>query len=236
MKHGERAPRSAPRAGPRLVLVLLLLLVVGLPAAIGTAWLRDEVPGSVASGAQPGGTLRGRVLDEDERPLPGRRVEALLVAAGDQEPGPTTTTDADGRFTLELPPFRGHYVVRAGGGEEQRAARPVSFLGPVGEPLPPDELVLRLRPGATLDLAIERADGSPAGGGRWVLEASFGEGVLFGCVPYGLRQEGRVEEGRVRIDGLPPLRGTLSAVLDSGETLELDLRLRAGPNARTIRL
>jgi hypothetical protein len=234
---GGAAAAPGSRLRTRVILFVLLLVVLGLPAAIGTSWLRSDVPGAVTSGAQPGGRARGRVVDGEGRPLVGRAVEALLVlGAGETRPGPRTESDARGEFALELPAVQGHYLLRAGGEEEQRAVRPLSFLDPHGRAVEPRAVELALRPGAILELAILLPDGRPAAGGHWVLDGTFGEGLLLGCVPYGLRQEGAVVEGRVRADGLPPLRGTLSVVLDTGESLELDVELRPGLNARTVSL
>lgn len=240
---GSEGPeRRAPsRAGRRLRLVLLILLVFGAPAAVSISLVTQEIGGEATFGAQPGGRVSGRVLDEDGRPLAGQPVELVLVSPDRvRSPGPRTTTDADGRFELAAPALEGSYLVVAGGtGTWQHDVHGLSFLDRRGGTIQPGPLELELLPGATLELVFRAgADTGPdsTGSGRYVIEGKERRGLLFGLVPYGLRREGEVRDGRLRLEGLPPMRARVSVAFDDGETVELELDVEPGANASTVQL
>ncbi|MDB4948243.1 MAG: hypothetical protein JWM27_892, partial [Gemmatimonadetes bacterium] len=77
----------------RLAFVLLLLAPAALAAQVGVT---TDI-------------LRGRVLDEKGTPLAGARVEATSAETGVHR---TTTTGADGRYTLTFPEGGGRYSLR----------------------------------------------------------------------------------------------------------------------------
>jgi hypothetical protein len=222
---------------PRLSLILLLVALLAAPAAVMASWLTQGLVGEVTSGEQPGGTVEGRVVDEQGRPLAGEAVRLWLVApAGGRESGPEERTDAGGRFVLHAPAWSGHYELVAGGGMRQRVARGLSFLGRRGEIVRPRPVSLALPPGSVLELTFTRAAGGPPPEGHYELEGRQRRGLLFGLVPFGVRRSGTIADGRLRLDGIPPLKARLNVSLATGEELELELEIEPGLNARRVEL
>jgi hypothetical protein len=224
------------RTGRRIRLALLLLIVFGAPAVVSISLVTQEIGGEATSGEQPGGPVRGRVVDEHGRPLAHQPVALVLVSTDRvRSPGPATETDQQGAFALAAPPLAGSYLVVAGGtGTWQRDVHGLSFLDRRGKAIEPAPLELALRPGATLELTFHGGDGAPAGDGRYVIDGEERRGLLFGLVPYGLRREGALADGVLRLEGLPPMRARVSVAFDDGETVELELDVEPGANASTV--
>jgi hypothetical protein len=218
--------------------MLLILLVFGAPTVVSISLVTQEIGGEATFGAQPGGSVQGRVVDEDGRPLAGQPVELVLVSPDRvRSPGPRTTTGADGRFALDAPALEGSYLVVGGGtGTWQHDVHGLSFLDRRGETIEPGPLELELLPGATLELSFRDAAGTPAGDGRYEIDGKERRGLLFGLVPYGLRREGAVKAGVLRLEGLPPMRARVSVALDDGRSVDLELDVEPGANASTVEL
>jgi hypothetical protein len=228
---------TGPSPRNRLALILLLLVIVGVPVMVTTALITQDVVGEVTQGDQPGGTLSGEVVDEDGHALAGEGVVLVCVSPErERTVAGRTKTDADGRFELRAPACQGSYELHAGGGTRRRVARGISFLDRDGEPIQPRPVTLELGPGAALELTFLKA-GKPAGPGRYVLDGRERRGLLFGLVPYyGVHSDGAIEDGVLRLDGLPPMQARLTVRFESGESVDLDLDLRPGVNARHIEL
>lgn len=224
--------------GRRLSILLLLLIVFGAPALVTTSLVTQDIMGEVTRGDQPGGTLSGVVVDAEGEPIASHTVALWLVPmSGDASEGPSTTTDAEGRFALAAPPVVGSYVLRAGGELLQRATKGISFLDPKGETIEPKPVTLELLPGAVLELDFVDADGEAATDGSFTFEGTrLQGGFLLGFVPYPVKGSGSFSEGHLRIDGLPPAEGTLDVEFDSGETVALDLRIEAGLNESRVEI
>jgi hypothetical protein len=220
---------------PRLVLLALLLLVV--PAAVTALLLAGGGRRPVRDGAQPGGTLRGRLVagagSPDADALGGVRVEVVAIAPdGSALPLASASTDPDGRFALELPPALGHYEVRAGAGAWQPAAQPFSLLGGALE----GELVVPLLPAARLEVEFARTDGRAVRGGAWTLDGDPGGSWLSAWRRGRVSARGAFQGARLALDGLPPMRAQLVVRLDGGERVDLVLDLAPGPNRHAVSL
>lgn len=237
----EAGPEPAPERTPlrrRLSLLLLLLIVFGAPTIVTTSLVTQELVGDVTRGDQPGGVVRGTLVDEAGDPVASHAVTLwLLPADGEPVAGPVATSDAEGAFGLVAPPVVGFYELRAGGELLQLATRRLSFLDPRGDPIEPRPVTLELRAGAVLELDFVRADGSPAPGGTYAFDGEQrGGGFLLGLLPLSARGRGRFEAGRLRLDGLPPMDADLAVEFDSGETARLELAIAPGLNATRIEL
>jgi hypothetical protein len=51
-----------------------------------------------------------------------------------------------------------------------------------------------------------------------------------------VRQQGRIEGGRLHLEGLPPMDVQLHVRFDAGESLELKLTLEPGRTVKNLRL
>lgn len=223
--------------GSKLKLVLLVLLLFGVPALVTVALITSDFSGQVAQGAQPGGEIRGEVLDPGGHGVAGVDVELVLIqSGGTQELGPNTKSDAQGAFALTAPPCNGHYEVRAGGALWQRIVTAVSFLDRNGEPRARESLSLELQPGCQLELTFARVDGRPTGDGEYQLGGEFGSGYLFGLVKPWLEKKGAIKDGAMSVGGLPPMKVQVTANMATGETVELTLELVVGMNRKRIEL
>jgi len=108
-------------------------------------------PDAVAKPPHGPTRVEGRVLDEAGRPIEGARVSAVGAPA----PPPTTVTDADGRFALELPP-------------------PGTF--PLRVEVPGGETLASVTLGASADVVASRTPTFPIAGR--VVDAATGAGVV----------------------------------------------------------
>lgn len=222
----------------RLSLLLLLAIVFGAPALVTTSLVTQELVGEVTRGEQPGGTIAGTIVDAEGRAVEGHAV-VLWVVPNVETPfvGSETATDVDGRFELRAPPVSGAYELRAGGELVQRVTKPVSFLDPKGATIDVRPVMLELLPGAVLELEFVRPSGDAGPDGSFTFEgAQTSGGLVFGLVPYSIRGSGPVTAGRLRIDGLPPMRAELAVLFDTGETAKLELRVESGLNASRVAL
>ncbi len=122
---------------------------------------------------EAGTDLRGRLVDAAGEPVPGGLVElssALQVAhaqaEGTRSVGPLTvraaTSDRQGRFELHNVPARNAKLAVTASGFEPVEELPVELPQPAGEP----ELVVVLKPGATIEGTVRRASGEPVSGAR----------------------------------------------------------------------
>ena len=98
----------------------------------------DPSAGEVVIELEPTVTVRGRVIDAEERPVPGARVKAWLggtsVGGGTPAtPGPVTA-DSEGRFAMSFD-YRGRFYLRASADERRSQSCVVAPYagGPEGE-------------------------------------------------------------------------------------------------------
>jgi hypothetical protein len=221
----------------KLKVVLLVVLLFGAPALVTAALLTSDFSGAAADGSQPGGHLRGVVVDESGRAIGGLDVElAGASTSGQRSDGPTATTAADGTFELSAPPLDGHYEIRSGGGDWQRVVQAYSFIDPSGKLVEPHPVRLTVLPGCRLELEFARNDGRPAGDGEFTLQGKFGSGLFFGLVKPELKKAGPVRDGRLELAGLPPMKADIFVRMSSGETVELTLALTPGRNRKRIQI
>lgn len=221
----------------KLKVILLIVLLFGAPALVTTALLTTDFGGAVADGTQPGGVVRGVVVEPEGRGVGGLEVElATVSSAGQRTSGPKGTTAPDGGFELRAPPGEGHYEVRTGGGDWQRAVQPYSFVDSNGKPIETKPERIVLRPGCRLELEFARADGHAAGEGDYTLQGEFGSGLFFGLVKPQMKASGAIKEGQLVLAGLPPMKADIFVRLSTGETVELTLVLVPGMNRKRIQI
>lgn len=220
----------------RLRLLLIVAVFFGVPALLTLALIDSDHAQDAQRGLQPGGPIAGRVLGPDGKGLAGVELDLLLDPTTSTTPPEAVAVRAqsgpEGRFELAAPPLDGRYTVVAGGGTWQRVARSFSFVGrDAGE-----EFTLRVLPGCELEVQFTRANGSAAGAGSFELEGHTRGGwfVIFGQPP--VRVQGRVEEGRLRVEALPPMKAKLRVHFVTGESLELELELEPGTTRKDVRL
>lgn len=237
MRSGARAGGRPSGRRSRALLILFLMLIVGLPLAILGSLLGSRGSLPATSGEQPGGTIEGRLVDEQEAPLRGLPVRLFLISdEGEVALDHEVTTAADGAFSLVAPPHRGKYEIRVGGGEWVHSRRELSFLDRNGTPIELPPLELGLEPGCTLRVDLERTSDRYADSGRYELHGRLSQGLTLGLVRPALRLSGEFESGRIEIGGLPPLEGKLAIFLDNGDAVELPLELEPGAELRELRL
>jgi hypothetical protein len=221
----------------RLRTLLFVLLLVGLPLGVSISLIagREDLPAT--SGEQPGGQVRGRLVEGGGASVPGVPVWLMAIAAE----SPTrllgrTTSDAEGRFTLEAEPVIGKYAVGAGGKGYRRSWRELSFLDRKGAVIDPGELELRLLPGCSLRIELVRVSDRFAASGRFELRGRARDGGPFGLLRNEVLLSEDFEGGVIELDGLPPLDGELQVFLSNGDRLMLDLALDVGSHRRQIEL
>jgi hypothetical protein len=231
------------------VVVALVLLV--LPALVTALFLARQVRWAVAPGAQPGGNIAGRLAPIGVVPS-GTTLEGVAVAIvgvphdGPDRPsevrGRTTadgpartvaegTTDAGGRFTLEVPPIDGHYEVRVFGGGWQSSVVPVTLLDGAGH-----ETIVPVRPAARLELKFTRRSGAPVRGGEWTLEGTLNRSWFSAWTGAQFARDGRFSGPDIVVEGLPPIPMRAWIRLDGGERTELVIDLAVGTNRHTVEL
>jgi hypothetical protein len=237
MKEEKTVGPSGRGVGTKLKIVLLVALLFGAPALVTAALLATDFGGAVADAAQPGGKVRGLLVDSDGRGVGGVDVELSVVSAsGGQTEGPSTMSASDGTFALEAEPVQGHYELRAGGGNWQRVVKAYSFLDANKKPIESDVARIVLRPGCRLELEFARADESAAGDGDYTLQGEFGDGLFFGFLKPQMKTSGDIKGGRLTLAGLPPMKANIFVKMSSGETVELTLDLEPGMNKKRIKI
>ena len=153
--------------------------------------IRPPTPQPLLFRLEAGASLAGRVLDEEERPVPGAGIEIAwqpTVPGRELPAGPAvtkqTTSDGDGRFAV--PGLRAGVVVLAVDARGFVALRDVT----AAVPLPPgEEVTVRLERGATLEGRVVTTEGEP------VPETRVLAGPAAGVADA---------EGRFRVEGVAP--------------------------------
>jgi hypothetical protein len=221
----------------RLRLLLIVAVFFGVPALLTLALIDSDHAQEAQRGLQPGGAIRGRVLGPDGKGVAGVELDLLLDpsapgAAPAEAIAARAESTAEGRFELAAPPLEGRYTVVAGGGTWQRVARSFSFVGEGAS----EEFTLAVLPGCELEAEFTREDGSAAGAGSFELEGHTRGGwfVIFGQPP--VRVQGRVEDGKLRAEALPPMKAKLRVHFVTGESLELELELEPGKTRKSVRI
>ncbi len=229
----------------KVVILWIVLFVLGVPAAVFFTVNAPNAPDDAYSGAQPGGTVRGVVLDAVGAPIANVLVEG--IPAKWPEPGakPTTLvgtgrsfvletdramrveTTSDGTFSLQLEPHDGLYVLRASAAQFATRERCFSFLGEDRKPLavaPPIEIVLAHA--ACLIVALAERDGSSDIEGHYTLEQRSSS--FFDLrAPHAIAA-GAFRAGRIQIDALPLVTAHLSITTRDGKQYESDVDLKPG--------
>lgn len=219
---------------PRLVLVAVSLLV--LPALVTALFLARNAHWAVAPGAQPGGTIRGRLARVDDLPtgftLAGVDVEIVGVARD----GPTRThargvTDAEGRFELPVEALDGHYEIRVTGGGWQDAFAQATLIDADER-----EVLVHVRPAANLAITFTHPSGALVRGGEWTIEAERARSWFSAFAGRTPPRKGTFRGPDLVVEGLPPTRVYLHVLFDGGDRSELVLDLAVGQNSSTIEL
>lgn len=210
-----------------MLLVMLLLIVLGLPLMVMGQLIQSRGMGPATRGRQPSGQIGGIITNEDETPLANVQVEVYLV--GEQvsaEPATRTTTSGDGSYLATVPGVEGCYLIKVGGGNWRLETREYSFLDTSGkaveEPLRVD---FELHPGCTLLARILRSPGRPVHGGQAELQGTWRPSSLLNLVPLRVVRRETFTGGMLRIDGLPPLKGTVRVEFGEGDELEFAVNL-----------
>lgn len=206
-----------------------MLVILGAPLIVLGQLVREQHP-LVPMTEQPGGIIRGVVQSEEGEPLEDVGVELWLVGMDlSRANGGEARTDSQGRFQFDAKPCEGRYQLRVGDGTWRTLVRDHSLVG-----IPEDfELDFELEPGVLLTLALRRPDGRAVGDGRAMLTASLTDAPLLGLFQSDLRIEGDVRDGILVLDGLPACSGTLTILLDGGDTVSRELLLEAGERSLT---
>ncbi|MEW5739094.1 MAG: carboxypeptidase-like regulatory domain-containing protein [Myxococcota bacterium] len=152
---------------------------------------------------QPSGMIRGVVVDEHDQPVGGAVVELDADATGELN---EAQSDGEGRFELEVVDFSGTRL---------RAWSPEAGSGTaVGRP--GEEVRLKLRPGATLEIEIIDVDGRHES-----------ENVMLEHVESGVRRFVMAAAPFGRCAGLAP--GTWNLTLDRAERLPIAQKVTLAP-------
>lgn len=223
--------------GTKARIALLVLFLFGVPAVVTTALLSSNAKELTADGAQPGGVLQGDVHDVDGKPLATVELEVFSVPSeGTRTRLAEAKSDERGAFTLSIPPIQGHYELRVAGEHVQELRHDVSWLDASGKIVAPAPLKLVMLPAASLDIEFVRVGGAPAGSGTFELSGTESGGFFSGFNARRMQTNGSFAAGKLSLRGLPPMQAHLAARLESGERVELVLRLVAGPNAHRVEL
>ncbi len=230
-------PEEAERGStPRIVTVLLLILLIGLPVLVASSLFVRSGPMRVVDAAQPGGVIRGRVVDPEGRPVAGANV-MLWLASVDKGGSSTTATmaeippaisGADGSFEFQAPAFDGHYQVVAQSDLWIGARESLTLVDSDGEALEPGETVLTVEPGCLLRIELVDSTGAALGNGDYTLSGEVETGLLFGLLGGTRSSSGSIHGGLLEIGGLPPMEATIAIEMDDGRTAELVLPLAPG--------
>lgn len=215
----------------------LLLFLFGVPAlVVGALLFASPRVASVRSGAQPGGEFTGLLTNPDGNPVAEVPVRVRFISDGERPEDLEFTSGPDGTFAIEVPPIEGRYDLIAGGGDWQDVVYPMSFLDREGNEITVPQLEIELKPAARVEIELVDSSGAPLGDGEYRLNGKFASGLLLGFHDARLGSNGNFIGGRVSLDGLPELEGTLDIVLDSGQDVQLQLDLSAGTYRQRIEL
>jgi RNA polymerase sigma factor (sigma-70 family) len=155
--------------------------------------VRDETA-TCAIDADPGGTVSGKIVDPDGRPLAG--VKAVGIHGPDERRATTFRTDAFTVYALDGRHPRPVFFVH----EKRKLGGTITIRG--NEPAPP---IVKLVPWAVVTGRVLEADGTPAAGAQ----VRFGmvDDEANDAVPSRLYRGRLVEtgkDGRFRLEGLFP--------------------------------
>ena len=218
-------------------IVLLLLLLFALPAVVTTALLTQNVKLEVRDGAQPGGVVKGIVVDTEQRPIAGIDVTGVaLPTDGGASIAGNARTDAKGAFELVLTPVTGRYELRFTAPLWQEARVAFGWLDASGNKADAEPIRVRMEPGCSLDVDVVRADGKAAGAGTFELQGAPGGGLFSGWAGAHVTRRGTFEAGTFGISGLPPMHGRLWITMGTGERIDSTLELAPGKNHHKIEL
>jgi len=216
---------------------LLVALLFGLPALVTLGMLTSRTKSELVDGAQPGGIVKGRVARPNSKP--GNDVEVIASKVVGNSIGDELArvrTDADGAFTITLPPHEGRYVLRFTGLALQDSLVEFGWLARDGKKLEPPELAVEMHAGCRLEIEVVGADKKPAGGGAYDLSGTTNAGLLGGFAQGRVTRSGVFEKGTFSVDGLPPMSARLQVRLNSGERVDSVLELVEGTSTHKIEL
>jgi hypothetical protein len=203
-----------------------VLAAVGLAAAVGLVASRRPgdrpapppvraraAPGTMAQLAGP--ALRGRVIDQTGRGIPG--VIVVAWGEGDRRARASAVSDSAGAFVLEL--SLGVYGLTAAG--PGASARTTGVAVPAA-----GEVVLRLLPGLALTGHVLEVTGGPIAGAA-VHASMAGEGSLYLATSdqagrYSLALPGARYELIVEADGYVGVRDTVDLMAASARSFRLE--------------
>jgi protocatechuate 3,4-dioxygenase beta subunit len=186
---------------------------------------------------EPGGVMKGVVLDEAREPVPGAAIVVVDAAATDLPGGDPPRADAEGRFELKrfLP---GRYRVSIITETHAPARQFVDFQGGTLEMAPV------LPAGGTLEVRVLDEEGRPVPGATVDLRYPEGDKVITGFIdfiqpnqpvgPDGRLRKTRLPPGvlkvvaRMAIPGLPPLEGSAEAAVANRDESAVTVTVR-GP-------
>ena len=236
----ERDSQETARPVRRAGFLLIVLLMLGLPALVMRGLLITDLDLNATVGSQPGGVLRGRLVPRGDWPegsegqLGGHALElSTLDLGGGRARVAETISEADGSFRFDAPAVEGRYQVAAGGGLWQRVLREFSFLDRVGQLAPERELELPLRRGCALVVELQS---EPKVAGTYDLSGELKEGAILGVLHSTIQRVASFDDGRIEIDGLPPLEGVLRVFYGVGDELSFAVDLEPGETVRCVEL
>lgn len=208
-------------------------------ATAGTERTLAARPDDAARSVQRRGVLAGRVIDPAGRPVEGARIEAFEDEIGSGAPGETheralhatATSDADGRFALDVP--RGRPL-------ELDVRKPGFALVRVLDCGTGEEVLVKLATAPSLTVRTHRADGAPAADVLVrvlpVVEGGFGSWTELGTLRTDAAGVARFDELPIgpaiidvepRTEILPP---PMRVELAPGAAIEREFELVSGPS------
>ncbi len=241
---GARGPDGsfggAPKASlaRRAGLIALVFGLLGVPTLVIVAMFSVDLPLEATEGAHPGGVVAGRIVDASGNALGGVAVSgSTLVRGQGGREVVRATSDAEGRYALELPPHQGRYVIEAGDEEWVSQRHEFSFLDKRGRTIEPPSLAFELEPACILELEFDARRGEPRArvSGDWAIAGELHRAVLA-LISARYERSGRFDDGVLRIGGLPPMRAKLHLEFDDARSITLDLDLSAGLRRERLEL
>ncbi len=208
----------------RLVLVLMLAATMSRaePADRSAA---TQQPGAVAATSaqdqtgQPPGTIRGRILGSNGRPLRGARVE--VVTAEEQRGRGLASTDVDGRYEIRglgansylvSASKPGYVTLELGQRRAFEHGQPVTLRA--GETLEKVDLTLP-RAGAITGRLVDESGDPIEGASIQIMEIQFANGHRQLVQASGVRARMTNDLGRYRVWGLQPGQYVVTALVGS---------------------
>lgn len=217
--------------------LLLVVVLFVLPALVVLALLQSSAKPDYIDGAQPGGVVSGRVALSGNAPAPAvtivaSRVEENTIGAELAR----AATDAEGAFSITLPPTNGRYVLHFSGPLLLDQLVEFGWLARDGSVLAAAPLAVEMHPGCSLEIEIVGADNRPAGAGEYELSGATSAGLLGGFARGHVTRSGEFDAGKFSVDGLPQMSVRLLIRLSSGERVDSVLDLAEGPNRHKVEL